>query len=266
MKIAVIGSGSQSTTLPAHLQALAVAGIELVLVQPRLSLFAFTAYERLLVDLGYVDACQQAAAAGADAIVINSFADYGLEAARAAVNIPVYGAGESALRAAAALGAFGIITVWPRSMSFLYRERLSSLGLTSDCLAVQHLHAEDELTRLADESGVMQRMARQERSIIETIQAHRDALIEQGARSVVLGCTCMGPIGPALAADCALPIIEGSVAAVRDAMAYATHSPPETPRTQQPHLIPKLIDAWSEQQSLPDADDCPVCVSTESKS
>ena len=73
-----------------------MAGIELVLVQPRLSLFAFTAYERLLVDLGYVDACQQAAAAGADAIVINSFADYGLEAARAAVNIPVYGAGESA--------------------------------------------------------------------------------------------------------------------------------------------------------------------------
>jgi allantoin racemase len=266
MKIAIIGSGSQSATLPVHLQALARSGVELMLVQPRLSLFAFTAYERLLVDLGYVDACQQAAAQGADAIVINSFADYGMEAARAAVNVPVYGAGESALRAAAAFGAFGIITVWPSSMSFLYRERLSSLGLTTECLTVRHIHAEDELARLADESGVMQRMARQERSIIETIQAHRDALIEQGARSVVLGCTCMGPIGPALSTGSALPIIEGSVAAVRDAMAYANPSPTETPRTQQPHLIPKLIDAWSAQQSLPDADDCPVCVSTESES
>ena len=44
-------------------------------------MFAFTPYERLLVDLGYVDAAQSAAQAACDAILINSFADYGIEAA-----------------------------------------------------------------------------------------------------------------------------------------------------------------------------------------
>ena len=87
MRIAIIGSGTASTALPAHFAAEAAvlepAAVP-TLVNPRLSAFAFTPYERLVVDLGYVDAVQAAAAQDAHAIMINSFADYGIEAARLA--------------------------------------------------------------------------------------------------------------------------------------------------------------------------------------
>ena len=265
MKIAIIGSGSQSPTLPPHLRELARPGVELALVQPRLSLFAFTAYERLLVDVGYVDACQKAAAEGADAIVINSFADYGIDAARAVVDVPVYGAGESALAEAADQGLFGIVTVWPASMGFLYTERLRSLRLEARCVALHHVQNEDELERLADETGVMQRMARQESDIIRTLQASGEKLMQQGANSIVLGCTCMGPIGLELQKLARVPVIEGSVAAVRAAIAGKSQPMSKDCRTHQPNLIPDLIECGVTLPSLPQTGDCPVCISTESE-
>lgn len=265
MKIAIIGSGSQSTTLPPHLRELARSGVELNLVQPRLSLFAFTAYERLLVDVGYVDACQKAAAQGADAIVINSFADYGIDAARAVVDVPIYGAGESALAEAADQGPFGIVTVWPASMGFLYTERLSSLKLEARCVALHHVQNEDELTRLTDETGVMQRMARQESDIIGTLQAYGEKLMQQGANSIVLGCTCMGPIGSELQKLARVPVIEGSVAAVRAAITGKNQPTAKDCRTRQPHLIPDLIERGGTLPSLSQNSDCPVCIATESE-
>ena len=86
MRIAIIGSGTAATDLPPHFAAEAATldpAAAPVLVNPRLSAFAFTPYERLVVDLGYVDAVQAAAAQDARAVMINSFADYGIEAARA---------------------------------------------------------------------------------------------------------------------------------------------------------------------------------------
>jgi hypothetical protein len=57
MHIAVIGSGTRSDRLPPWLGEQARAsGCEARIVNPRLSAFAFTPYERLIVDLGFVDA------------------------------------------------------------------------------------------------------------------------------------------------------------------------------------------------------------------
>ena len=68
MRIAVIGSGTASTDLPPHLADTASAAsppATAALANPRLSAFAYTPYERLVVDLGYVDAIQAAATPGA---------------------------------------------------------------------------------------------------------------------------------------------------------------------------------------------------------
>jgi allantoin racemase len=264
MKIAIIGSGSQSTEIPAHLSALVHDdSVTLELISPRLSLFAFTAYERLVVDLGYVDACQQAMSQGADAVVINSFADYGIAAARAALNIPVYGAGETAIEMAIAHGApFGIVTVWPPSMEFLYTERLRSLACEPLCVGVRHIQGEEELQLLSSETGVMSRMARQEVEVINLLRVHCEEMIERGARSIVLGCTCMGPIAATLSPICRVPIIEGSTAALQAAIDRRRAPLPSATRTRRPDLIPALVAGQANAIEMTTSD-CPVCIVTE---
>jgi allantoin racemase len=278
MKIGVIGSGTASRELPAHIGELAREEVRPRIVNPRLSAFAATPYERLVVDLGYVDAAQAAAADGCDALFINSMADYGLDAMRAAVGIPVVGAGEAALRDGARDGRrFAIVTVWPASMRFLYDERLRSCGLESQCVAIRHLSGEDELARLGADDGVMARMHRGERAVVARLAAMcEDAVREDGAQCIVLGCTCMAPIGPAIAGACFVPVIESSragflatVAAVRDPSRRAAATGPR--RSTRTALVPGLVDAWlgaSERGAAlaPDAaapadgGDCPVCI------
>ncbi|MCP5329134.1 MAG: aspartate/glutamate racemase family protein [Steroidobacteraceae bacterium] len=278
MKIGVIGSGTASQELPAHLAVFASADIEPRIVNPRLSVFALTPYERLIVDVGYVDAAQSAAAADCDALFVNSMADYGLEAMRAAVPIPVVGAGEAALREAASGGRrFAIVTVWPRSMGFLYDERLRACGLTGQCVAIHHLTGEDELVRLAAEDGVMARMHRGEHAVIAQLAALCAGAVQRdGAECLVLGCTCMAPIGPALAAACTVPVIEASragflaaVEVLRDPSRRQAAS--AALRSRRTTLVPGLVDGWfaaargrpaAPSPAAPpvDGSDCPVCI------
>lgn len=282
MRISILGSGTASRELPAHFSAVAqrTATLELVLVNPRLSLFAATAYERLLVDLGYADAALQAAQDGSDAILINSFADYGIDAARAALGIPLIGAGEAALREASADGTrpFSIVTVWPRSMGFLYEERLRATGLQSLCRSIRHAADEDELHKLGSEEGVMPRMARHEPSVIASLRALCEtAAKEDGATAIVLGCTCMAPIGDLLASASTVPVIEPSMAGLRAALAAGRdmHAAIDTHagsiearsvwsgRVRDPALIPALVSSWigaGTERAPPPESDCPVCV------
>jgi allantoin racemase len=278
MKIGVIGSGTASRDLPGHIAELSRDDVQSQIVNPRLSAFAATPYERLVVDLGYVDAAQAAAADGCDALFINSMADYGLDAMRAAVGIPVVGAGEAALRDGARGGRrFAIVTVWPASMRFLYDERLRACGLESQCVAIRHLSGEDELGRLGADDGVMSRMHRGERAVVARLAAMcEDAVREDGAECIVLGCTCMAPVGPAVASACFVPVIESSragflatVAAGRDPARRAAATGPR--RSTRTALVPGLVDAWlgaskggaalAPVAAAPDDDgDCPVCI------
>ncbi len=270
MKIGIIGSGSASTELPPHLhtEAARFPGAEIVLVQPRLSMFAFTPYERLLVDVGYVDAVQSAARAQCDAILINSFADYGIDAARSAVETPIMGAGEAALRQASAIGEgrFCILTVWPKSMGFLYEERLRSLEIVPRCLAIRHFSAEDELSRLSADTSVMAKMARHENDIIDALGAACDELVTQHRPdSIVLGCTCMSPIAETLAKRCSVPVIDGAVSGLRLLVSGDHQSVPTLTRTmtKRVNLIPDMVSAWVGTQHSPApvaTSDCPVCI------
>lgn len=274
MKIGVLGSGTASRELPPHLtvEVTRYPGTTITLVQPRLSVFAFTPYERLVVDVGYVDAAIGAARSGCDALLINSFADYGVDAARSAIDIPIVGAGEAALHEAAKIGhgKFCILTVWPKSMHFLYDERLRSLGMSASCLAVHHFSSEDELSRLATDSNVMTRMASHENHIIDELGNACEQLIARyRPDSIVLGCTCMSPIAKALAARCRVPIIDGSVSGLRllnsDDPLAKLGSNQRPAMTDRAELIPDMVSAWigTEHQPAPEPTaDCPVCITT----
>ena len=65
MHIAVIGSGTTSPDLALPLTQLGGSDVQPRIVNPRLSAFARSPYEELLVDVGYADAAQGAAASGA---------------------------------------------------------------------------------------------------------------------------------------------------------------------------------------------------------
>lgn len=267
MRIGILGSGTASTTAPAHLVEAQSAhpDLRLELLTPRLSAFASSPYERLVVDLGYVDAAQSAAARGADALFINSFADYGLEAAQAAVAVPVIGAGEATLRAASADGTrrFGLVTVWPASMDFLYEERLRATGLIGLCTGIRHVGGEEELQRLGQADGVMDRMARHESRIIGAIVAACEAALrEDGAQAIALGCTCMAPVGPRTAAGIAAPVhepsrcgLEATIAAARSGRRGARSG-----TARDPALVPQIVAAWQRSGGSASAGDCPVCV------
>lgn len=275
MRIGILGSGTASTSPPAHLAAAQAAhpGVTLELVTPRLSAFAFSAYERLIVDLGYVDAAQSAAARGAAAILINSFADYGLDAARAAVGVPVVGAGEATLRAASAEGTrpFGIVTVWPASMDFLYQERLRATGLAALCTGIRHVGGEEELQRLGHADGVMDRMARHEPQAIDAIVAACEAALrEDGAAAIALGCTCMAPIGPRIVGRITAPVyepsrcgIDAAIISARRGIRPAEPSPEAGLRLRRGRdttLVPQLVDAWQARGGTGTPGDCPVCI------
>ena len=254
MHIAVIGSGTISPDLALPLTQLGGSDVQPRIVNPETFGLCALAYEELLVDVGYVDAAQGAAASGADAIFVNSFADYGIEAARAAVAIPVVGAGEATIAAAAAGGRrFGIVTVWPKSMAFIYAERLRATELAARCVGVWHVSPEEELNRLGEQTGVMQRMARRDQTVIAQLLRACEQACAAGAEAIALGCTCMAPIGPRLQEQFALPVYESSrcgflatIAAARLAGGGVQYATPAvvagSARARQ--QIRQLVDAW----------------------
>jgi allantoin racemase len=270
MRIAVLGSGTNARVLPPHLAELTTAEATPVLVDPRLTAFALTPYERLIVDLGYVDAAQASERDGFAAVFIHSFADYGIAAARAALKIPVVGAGEATLLAAAAGGRrFAIVTVWPVSMAHLYDERLRMLGLLGQCAAIQHVSPEAEIAHVGQDDGVMARMQRREIDIVAKLLAACERSVrDDGAEYIVLGCTCMAPVGPAIASGCRVPVLESSRVGYQAAVAAARagrhgHSAVAAERRD---LVPSLIDAWLGASPAgcvtapQDGSECPVCI------
>ena len=254
--------------MPPHLVELGDAEAVPELFTPRVAAFAGNPYDRLVVDLAYVDMAQRAEAAGCAAIFINTYADYGIDAMRSAISVPVVGAGESAMSIAAQGGRrYSIVTVWPASMKFLYDERTRTVAAGAACLRVRHVSAEDELLRLATEQGVQERMARRDGTIIESIVRECErAIREDGAQAIVLGCTCMAPVGPQITACVGVPVIEGSRAGYRAAVAAALGPRPagSGPRTVRATLIPSIVDAFVSGESgarqAAALAECPVCV------
>lgn len=268
VRIAVLGSGTRTPVMPPHLAQLGDAMAVPELINSRVAAFAGNPYDRLVVDLAYVEMAQRAEAAACAAIFINTFADYGIAAMRAALSIPVVGAGEAAMASAAEGGRkFSIVTVWPLSMTFLYDERTHAVAAGANCLRVRHVSAEDELLLLGGAQGVQERMARGEQAIIEKIVRECErAIREDGAQAIVLGCTCMAPVGPQVAAAVGVPVIEGSRIGYLAAAAAVGKpvAPAAGPRTVRASLIPSIVDSYvsaaAGSQAAPVPAECQVCV------
>lgn len=142
------------------------------------------------------------------AIVVNCFADPGVEGLRELFDLPVVGAGAAALSLAIQLAPrFTVISMQKNSLPHGLR-RLAGQGLSG---------------RLASFYAVtegLEGLASSERGAFGQLLAFgRRAAGEDGADALVLGCTGMAEMAEALSRELALPVIEPTSAGVWTAAA-----------------------------------------------
>src|SRR5262245_45947038 len=164
-----------------------------------------------MTDLIHVDAGFRAFDEGCDAVFVNATPDYGVPLMRAALPVPVIGAGESAMLAARALGKrFSIVTVWPESYQPMYDRLLAQTDMGGHCTSVVYTLSAAELA--AQRDTVKTDMEAHEPSIVDRLEEScRRAFDHDGADSVVLGCTCMHPVAAELARRLDRPVVDPTI-------------------------------------------------------
>ena len=269
-RIAVLGTGFRpigTDKAPKEIAAIAGGGFRPELVEPRFGAFPRTPYDRGLAAIGNIDAGIAAEANGFSAVFLNTFGDYGIVELRSALNIPVIGAGEAAMMLASALGRrFAIVTVWPRSMNFIYDERLAACFMRERCAGIVNILDDQDIvaTERGDPDDPISAMRTGSAAIVDRIVAGAEAILAAGEiDTIILGCTCMAPIGPTVAARLAVPVIESMTAGYRMAETLValglTQSPVAYPKPPPDRLarIGRILDGAPAQ---PDDEDCPICV------
>jgi allantoin racemase len=218
-RIAVIGTGFTPTgqrSPPSEIAAIMSSGFSAELIETRMSLFPGTPFERGLGAIGYIEAGIRAQDEGFDAVFINTVGDYGIDELKSALRIPVVGAGEAAMTMATMLGRrFAVVTIWPTSLNFIYDERVRNCGMSARCLGVFNVLSESEMAPRGSEVDPVHDMRAGKAAMLDRIVAAADRAVAAGADTIVLGCTCMAPIGHLIAARMGVPVVEAMTAGYR---------------------------------------------------
>ncbi|GAA1518719.1 aspartate/glutamate racemase family protein [Nocardioides humi] len=200
-------------------------------------------------DLVYVDAAVTAERAGFDAIFVNTVADYGVDLIRGTTALPTAGAGESSIAAAlSAAPSFGIVTVWPSSTQIYYDRVLAATGTAASCTGTRYVLEEPELGEHGGGAGAMAAAHDPGSPIAARVLATALRTVEEdGAASIVLGCSCMSRLTPMLREALDVPVVdprhtgfEATVAAARAPRAEVAVNPDTTAR------IVAAVDVWQQ--------------------
>jgi allantoin racemase len=180
-----------------------------VLIETRIPAFPVNEINRNMSEIADIEAGLRAEAEGFDAIFINTVGDYGLSALRSAVRIPVIGAGQASMHAACQLGEkFSIVTIWPPQLKYIYDGLLKLYRMEERCVSIRCVSDDEELDTLSHDENFVTQMRRseptQEDRIVRNIER---AVVEDGADTIVLGCTCMCPAARGIAARARVPVL-----------------------------------------------------------
>lgn len=164
-------------------------------------------YDDTLAVPGILERVRAAADDGVDGILINCFMDPGLKVARELVHVPVVGPAESAMLLASSLGQSFSVILPARSGVPIAEEEAVAYGVRDRVASIRSV--EIPVAELRDQS-------RLSAALLE--QAER-ALSEDGAHTVILGCTGMCAVTAAVRAGLAkggydVPVIDPTLAAV----------------------------------------------------
>jgi len=141
---------------------------------------------------------------GYDAIVIACFSDPGLDAAREATDLPVVGIQDAAMHLAAQLGyRFSVLTTLAHRTPV--RERAALLaGLDRRLASCRPL-----------DLPVLETVVNREQVLQKVIRVGRQAVEEDGAEVLVLGCAGLGDLALRASAEVGVPVIDPNAAALK---------------------------------------------------
>ena len=166
------------------------------------------AYDEAMSLRGLLDLVAQGERDGMDAYVIACFGDPGVAAAREIASGPVIGICEAAMHAASFIAnSFSIVTTLDRSVPAI-EELVLRQGMERRCRRVRA--AGIPVLALEDESA-----AAREAVKAQVLAAAR----EDRSDAVILGCAGMADLTEWLSAEAGLPVLDGCVAAVKQAEA-----------------------------------------------
>ena len=262
LRLAVINSDGKS-----RLPVPDPVGLVSSLHELRFRVLARTRYDHLFTELGTLEAAERVVDEGCDGIYVDTFGDYAVDRIRAITDVPVVGAGEATIAAAVTHGSFSIVTVWPRSMRWLYEERLSAVPGGDACAGVHHLADEDELAKVGSGDGVKARMTRREGAVVDDIVALCQRTVEHEDPDVlVLGCTCMAPVAGAVAARVTVPVLDPARVGLAEAHRQVRSGRRRSgalPPVGRRGLASTLVEAYlADDRAEPALDECEVCALT----
>lgn len=139
-------------------------------------------------------------------IMVAAFSDPGVSELRARVSIPVLGIGESALRAAALYGRFGIVTITPDA------DLLISFATKAQELGVAEQYCGARVTQ-----GDAQILLANSELLDAALSAAIDGSINDGAEAIILGGGPLSAAAQRLQSRFDIPLINPVVAAARAA-------------------------------------------------
>lgn len=139
--------------------------------------------------------------AGVDAVLLAAFGDPGLVALRARLDVPVFALGESAIRAAAALGRFAIVTITPQ-LETAIAQQVDGYGAAANYLGLR-LTEGDPQRLLASATALREALA--------TLIAR--TLAEAPLAALVVGGGPLTDAAQSLAPGCPVPLIDPLTAA-----------------------------------------------------
>ncbi|MCC6178982.1 MAG: aspartate/glutamate racemase family protein [Chloroflexi bacterium] len=208
MRILVINpnaSVAMSNVIREQLQAVARADVQLDVVNPP---GAPPAIESALDEAACVPPMLRlvttAQRDGYDAVVIACFSDPGLDAAREATDLPVVGIQDAAMHLAAQLGyRFSVLTTLAHRAPVRERAALVA-GLDRRLTSCRPLNL-----------PVLETVVNREQVVQRVIRTGRQAVEEDGAEVLVLGCAGLGDLAPRASREIGVPVIDPNAAALK---------------------------------------------------
>jgi allantoin racemase len=243
------------------------AGFTVETVDVRIPIFPYNQIDHQLKTLSYVDALLRAEKAGCNAAYINTVGDYGMMAARSHTKMLIVGAGQATMHAAAQAGRrFSIVTIWPPATGYLYDGLIRQYGFERQCVSVRHVVSDAYLGQVQAEDNFVKKMQAGASAMLDLIagECHK-AIVEDGADTVMLGCTCMAPIADRIQERCPFPVLDAmrtgykmtemllSLKLTQSGIAYH-----QVPRDSAPAYNAAVLAA----APLVNPTDCPACAVT----
>jgi len=214
MRILLINPNTtESMTAKAAVAARAVAapGTEIIAATSSMGPVSIEGhYDGALAIPGLLSELQTRLASGYDAAIISCFDDTGLDAARCLLDVPVLGLCESAVATAGFLAQrFTVVTTMERS-----RVLIENL--------VRHYGMGDRAKVRASDIPVLALEAAAPAELGRLRDEIEQALAQDGAEAIVLGCAGMADLAKGLQDRYDVPVIDGVAAAVKQAEALVS--------------------------------------------